>query len=108
MSSRRSQSGYMLEIPPLMLVVGVVLAVALPRVPLVLSKVLMAAGTLAWIGGLYYMILAPGWMPGNQPPMRRMWKWILFLVLAGFLVFGAGVYVLNAGTPLHEIQGAYL
>src|SRR5687767_6192196 len=97
MNLKRLQSGYMLEIPLIMAAVAVVLAIALPRMPLVLGKVLLVVGTLVWIGGLYYMIVIPGWQPGNTSQMRRAWRWTWFLLLAGLLGFIAGAYVLGAG-----------
>lgn len=100
MGARCSQSGYMMEVPLLMLAAGIVLAIALPHAPSVLGRILVAVGTLIWIGGLYYMILAPGWLPGSQPGMGRAWKWVLFLVLAGLLAFGAVAYIANAGNQV--------
>lgn len=106
MSPMRLQSGYMIEIPLLMLAAGIMLAIALPRVSLVLAKVLMSMGTLVWIGGLYYMIVVPGWQPGNTSSMRRVWRLVLFLALSGFLFFIAGAYVLG-GKPPDQAPGMY-
>lgn len=86
----------MMEVPLIMLAAGVVLAVALPRVPPGWGKVLMIAGTLIWIGGLYYMIVIPGWLP-DQSRMRLAWRWMLFLVFAAALIFIAGAYVIAVG-----------
>lgn len=100
MKPGHAQSGYMMEVPLIMLAAGVVLAIALPRVPPAPGKALMVVGTLIWIGGLYYMFLAPGWQPGGQSRLRRVSRWVLFLTLAGFLVFIAGAYVCSTGaTP---------
>lgn len=96
MNSKRSQSGYLMEIPLIMAAVSVLLAIAIPNLPSALGKGLLVVGTLVWIGGLYYMIVIPGWQPGNRSSLRRVWKLSLFLVLAGLLSFAVGAYVLGA------------
>ena len=95
MNSRHSQSGYLMEIPLIMVVVGVLLAIAIPNLPSALGKGVLVVGALVWIGGLYYMIVIPGWQPGNRSHMRRVWKLTLFFVLAGLLSFAVGSYVLR-------------
>lgn len=92
MDARRSQS----EIPIILLIVALVVAFIAPRLPVIFRKGLVIAGMLVWIGGLYYLVLAPGWRSGKQSRMRRMWKRIWFLLLAG-VSFAAGVFV--TGTP---------
>lgn len=92
MDSRQSQS----EIPVILLVVALVVAFTAPRLPVMFRKGLVMAGMLVWIGGLCYLVLVPGWQSGNQSPARRMWKRILFLLLAG-VSFAASVFV--TGTP---------
>ncbi|HEX5055410.1 MAG TPA: hypothetical protein VFX02_02825 [Gammaproteobacteria bacterium] len=97
MKLRHLQCGYMMEVPMLMMAVGVVLAVLLPRLPLVWGKALMIMAALAWIAGLYYMIIVPGWTPGHQPRRHPIWRWSVFLALAALLIFVAGAYVAGAG-----------
>jgi hypothetical protein len=89
MDSRQSQSG----IPMILLVVALVVAFAAPRLPVMFRKGLLIAGMLVWIGGFCYMVLAPGWRSGNGSPARRIWKRIVFLLLAGVLGITAGGYV---------------
>lgn len=96
MNSRRSQSGYLMEIPLIMAAVGVLLAIAIPHFPIALGKGLLVLGALVWIGGLYYMIVIPGWQPGRRSYGGRAWRLGLFLLLAGLLSFAAGAYVLGA------------
>jgi hypothetical protein len=93
MMNRHSQSGYMLEIPVIMFAAAILLALALPRLPAVFAKILVVVVTLVWIGGLYYMIVIPGWRPGNPSRISRVWRLTQFLVLAGLLSFAAGAYV---------------
>lgn len=94
MHARRSQSGYLLEIPLIMAVVGVLLAVAIPHLSSALRKGLLVLGALVWIGGLYYMIVIPGWQPGRRSYGGRAWRLGLFLLLAGLFSFAVGAYVL--------------
>ena len=93
MPARRSQSGYLMEIPLIMAVVGVLLAVLIPHLSIALRKGLLVLGTLVWLGGLYYMIVIPGWQPGRCS-YSRAWRLGLFLLLAGLFSFAVGAYVL--------------
>jgi hypothetical protein len=96
MHARRSQSGYLMEIPLIMAVVGVLLAVLIPHLSIALRKGLLVLGTLVWLGGLYYMIVIPGWQPGERSDAGRAWRLGLFVLLAGLCSFGVGAYVLAA------------
>jgi len=96
MPARRSQSGYLMEIPLIMAVVGVLLAVLIPHLSIALRKGLLVLGTLVWIGGLYYMIVIPGWQPGERSDRSRVWRLGLFVLLAGLCSFVVGAYVLAA------------
>lgn len=93
MPARRSQSGYLLEIPLIMAVVGVLLALALPHLSIALRKGLLVLGALVWLGGLYYMIVIPGWQPGRRSG-GRAWRLALFLLVAGLSSLAVGAYVL--------------
>lgn len=93
MDSKQLQSSNTVEIPRILLVVALAVAFAAPRLPVMFRKGLVMAGTLVWIGGLCYLVLIPGRKPINQSRMRRMWKRILFPLLAGVLSFGAAVLV---------------
>lgn len=94
MPARRSQSGYLLEIPLIMAVVGVLLALALPHLSIALRKGLLVLGALVWLGGLYYMIVIPGWQPGRRSG-GRAWRLGLFLLVAGLSSLAVGAYVLG-------------
>lgn len=73
--------------------VGVLLALALPHLSIALRKGLLVLGTLVWIGGLYYMIVIPGWQPGRRF-YGRAWRLGLFLLVAGLFSVVVGAYVL--------------
>jgi hypothetical protein len=93
MPARRSQSGYLMEVPLIMAVVGVLLAVVLPHLSIALRKGLLVLGTLVWLGGLYYMIVIPGWQPERRS-YGRAWRLGLFLLIAGLSSVAVGAYVL--------------
>jgi hypothetical protein len=92
-NARRKQSGYLLEIPLIMAIVGMALAIVVPKLPGLPGKVLVAAGALVWIGGLFYMIVMPGWQPGNAPRLRRPWSLLVFLGLALLIGLAAGAMI---------------
>jgi hypothetical protein len=91
---RRLQSGYMLEVPLIMVAVGIVLAIAVPKLSVVPAKVLVVIGTLIWIGGLYYMIVIPGWRPNNTSHSPRWWRLAKFFAIAALLCFVVGSYLM--------------
>lgn len=96
MKSKNRQAGYMVEVPLLLLAVALVLSILVPKLPIVIGKIVVVAGALAWIGGLYYMIVVPGWRPGSSPRMGRFWRLAVFFVVSGLLIFGVGAYVVRA------------
>ncbi len=75
----KKQAGYLMEIPLIMILVGVVLAILTPVLPSILGKIAMVSGGLVWIIGSFYMLVVPGWLPGNAHRMNRN------LRLAGWL-----------------------
>jgi 4-hydroxybenzoate polyprenyltransferase len=97
MSSRYSQSGYLLEIPIILFITAVLLAVLLPNLPDLAGKVVIVVVALIWIAGLYYMIIIPGWQPGRGNPSRvgQFFKLILFIALAICILLGTGAYVFH-------------
>lgn len=95
MKSKGGQAGYMMEVPLLLLAVAVILSILVPKLPVVIGKILMVAGLLAWIGGLYYVIVVPGWRQGSSPRIARFWWLAIFLVVSGLLIFVVGAYVVR-------------
>ena len=97
MTSRRVQSGYMIEIPLILAAVTMLLVIVVPLLPVVFGKALVVVGAVVWIGGLYYMIVIPGLRPGHENPSRwrQLWRLTMFLGIAGLLSFVVGAYVLK-------------
>jgi hypothetical protein len=93
MRSKHWQSGYLYEIPLILMAVAVLLAILLPTLPKVAGKVLALAGAVVIIGGLYYMIVIAGWQPGDTSRLRWPWSLVVFLAIALLVVLAAGVYV---------------
>jgi len=92
--SRRNQSGYLVEIPLLMVGVGILLAILVPGLPVMLGKVLVSVGAIVWIGGLFYMLVVPGWHAGSTPRLRKPWNLIVFLALSATICLAAARYLL--------------
>jgi hypothetical protein len=95
MRPKRGQSGYLLEVPLIVMAVAVVLTVLLPMLPKVVGKVLAVAGSVAIIGGLYYMIVIPGWQPGDASRLRWPWNLLVFLTIASLIILATVGYVLK-------------
>lgn len=95
MNLKKRQTGYLLEIPLFMMVVGILLAIFLPLLPKIAAKILLVIGVLIWIAGSYYMLIIPGWQPdvyANQR-LRFPWNWLAFIVMSAFLLFVMAMYV---------------
>jgi predicted secreted protein len=58
------------------------LAILLPRSPSIGRDVLIVVAALALIWGLYYMIVTPGWQPGNPRSLRYPYSLMVFIVIA--------------------------
>lgn len=65
---------------------AMVLAIILPLVPEIMKKILLIIGASIWIGGIYYMILIPGWQPGKRLPLPYTLRLLLFLGIATLLL----------------------
>ncbi len=81
------QAGYLMEIPLIMVLVGVALAILVPVLPGVPGKIAMAVGGLVWIVGSFYLWVIPGWLPGDSHRTNRN------LRLAGWLVIALTITV---------------
>jgi hypothetical protein len=89
----RRQSGYLMEIPLLVAAVGVSLMIVLPMVSAIAGKALVIVAALIGIGGLYYMFVVPGWLPGQEPYSRSLWGKVAFVAAAVAIVAAAVRYV---------------
>ena len=76
--ARTLQRGYLLEIP--------LLIATAPVLPPVGQKVLLCLVAAAIMFGLYYMVVVPGWMPGDKARLRPPWNRVVFLALAAVVV----------------------
>lgn len=81
------QAGYLMEIPLIMVLVGVALAILVPVLPGVPARIAMAVGGLVWIVGSFYMLVIPGWLPGDSHRINRN------LRLAGWLAIALTITV---------------
>lgn len=84
LSSR--QRGYLLEIPILLVVSVVILSAILPNLPPMGQKILIGIFAVPVLFFLYYMIVVPGWMPGDKARLRPPWNMVLFLIVAAAVV----------------------
>jgi hypothetical protein len=95
LSSRQFQRGYLLEIPIMLFLLLVVLALILPGLPLNGQKLLLAIAVVPIVFGLFYMVVIPGWMPGSVSWGSRVWRVALFLGCAAAIVAGVGAFILR-------------
>jgi hypothetical protein len=92
---KNKQSGYLLEIPIIMLAVGMLLTFLLPVLPDIIRKIVVIISALVWIAGSYYMIVTPGWQPGNNSRLRYPWSLVVFIIFAALLAFTTAAYVFS-------------
>jgi hypothetical protein len=92
---RYSQRGYLREIPLLLLVLALVLAVLLPRLPPGGRKLAVALAAVPTVVGLFYIIVAPGWTPDGSGGGRLRWRVALFLGCAAALVAGVAAFIVR-------------
>jgi hypothetical protein len=92
MKSRRKLTGYMIEIPIIVVVIGVLLSVILPKLPPLGQKITVVLGALVFIAGAYYMIVIPGWQP-EAKRLRPPWSLLVFALVALLIAFVAGAFV---------------
>ena len=97
--SRYLQRGYLLEVPLLIVAALVIFAVVFPALPPLGQAVLLCLVAAVVIFGLYYMVVVPGWMPGDRARLRPPWNILVFVALA------AGVVAVTAAFLLSIMQG---
>lgn len=87
----RYQRGYLLEVPLLMSAVAIVTTLLWNVLPAWAAKAMLGFAVLMWIGGLYYMWVAPGWQP--VPTGSRGCKSRIFLIaIVLLIVVGIGAH----------------
>ena len=80
----RSQRGYLLEIPVLLVVVVIVMLVIIPHLPPLGQKIAITIGAALILFFLFYMIVVPGWTPSGH--LNWPWNWVVFLLIAILIV----------------------
>ena len=85
--------GYLLEVPIIFLAVLLFLSIFLPKLSGMAGKTFAVAGGSVLIGGIFYMILIPGWQPGNSGRLPYPWNLLLLAALATMMILGTGAYV---------------
>ncbi|NTV94859.1 MAG: hypothetical protein HGA75_05515 [Thiobacillus sp.] len=93
-ASGKRQHGYLMEVPLMLMVIGIVLAILLPRLSLPGRKVVVGLAVLPVLFGLYYMMIAPGWMPAGERRPRAFWNWLMFAMAALAVIAGALFFIL--------------
>jgi hypothetical protein len=91
--SRRSQRGYLFEIPLILLTLFLALAFILPRLPVIGQKVLLAVATVPTLFCLFYLIVAPGWTPGAVLRGSACCRLALFLGCAAVTVAAVAAFI---------------
>ena len=98
--TRSPQRGYLIEIPILLMVVGMVVALLLPHLAPAGRKVLISIAALPILFCLYYMIVIPGWTPNPGGRLKPPWNLLAFLLLAALIVSGVVMFVVgHNGNP---------
>jgi hypothetical protein len=93
--ARRSQRGYLLEIPLLLLALVAALAFLLPRLSVPGQKVLLAFATVPTLFCFYYGVVAPGWTAGAGLRGGRAWRLGVFLGCAAVTVAAVAAFILR-------------
>jgi len=94
MNMKRRQRGYLLEVPIIVALVGLVLAVLVPNLPPSGQKVAVVMAALVFIPCAYYMIVAPGWQPDARR-LRAPWNILAFVAVAALAGFAAIAFALR-------------
>jgi hypothetical protein len=95
LSSRQFQRGYLLEIPLILFILLLALAILAPRLSPIGQKVTIGAAALPIVFCLFYIIVAPGWVPGSTGRACRDLRVALFVGLAAAILAGAGDFILR-------------
>jgi succinate dehydrogenase hydrophobic anchor subunit len=93
MKNRHRKTGYLLEVPMILMATAIILALLLPMITGITRKVALSIGVLICTGCLYYMILTPGWQPGDGRGRLPLWRRILWF---GLVVLSALVMLWHA------------
>ena len=89
------QAGYMLEVPLLISAVAIAAVILIPMLPPIGAKIFVGLATIVVIPALYYIIVTPGWQPGQSGPASRSGAYLAFGLIAAGIICSAALFVLN-------------
>lgn len=95
LGSYKKQSGYLLEVPLILSLTLIVLAALLPALSKPATKVLSLLTSPIIISCLYYMIVTPGWQPGQRIFLSKPLRLVIFFIVSGIIVLLTGAYLLS-------------
>ena len=79
----------------MLLMLLIVLSLVVPRLPSAGRKIVIAISVIPVVFCLFYMIAAPGWVPGNGGRGLGVWRIVLFLGSVTAIVAGVGIFILR-------------
>lgn len=92
-AARCSQRGYLMEVPLILMAVGVAVAILFQILPPIGQKILLVLALVPVLLALYYMIVIPGWTPNAAGRLRAPWNLLVFVLVAIVLLAGVGLVV---------------
>lgn len=92
---RRSEAGYLLEIPLSLAATAILIAIILPRLSPIAGAIAAIVGAIVILLCLFYMIVTPGWQPGVVR-YSRIRSLIIFIVVAAVILGMTIVWVWRA------------
>jgi hypothetical protein len=96
MRSSGRQTGYMIEVPIIVVFVILILAAVLPNLSPGFAKALAVTGALIVTAGAYYMLIIPGWQAGRPSRLRPPWNWLIFVLIAAGILAAASAFTISA------------
>lgn len=88
------QRGYLLEIPLILIVTGILLAILIPILPKVATQLLVIIGTIIFISGFYYIIVIPGWQP-SASQLGRIGKLTIFVIISLLIILFTTLFLIS-------------
>jgi len=88
MSHRNRQAGYLLEVPVILMATALILAFVLPSISGITRQITLTVGILICTGCLYYVLLTPGWQPGDGGGRLPLWRRLLWFGLVALSALG--------------------
>lgn len=88
------QRGYLLEIPLIIMITGILLAILMPILPKIATKILAVIGAIIFIAGFYYIIVIPGWQP-NASQLGRIGKLIIFSIISLLIILFTVLFLIS-------------